>query len=341
MEGTNYSHFVVLSLFMIFLIGLSVEFALFIPWILNQSILLIVLKVVGYNGVGVGMFLNYALAIVTDPGRVRKGWYSHDAPPTEPNVGTDVSIQVSQSIQPPRFCQSCQNYKPPRTHHCKDCRRCVLRMDHHCPWTNNCVGFLNHAHFLRFLIWTSIGCLMVATIIIWRLVEIVLAIEKGTTKVAERLSISELMLLLLPWLFSSLLTPNTVSKQAGEFIATDIEIIVIGMDIVMLMPIASVVWLLTSSHLYWACTNQTTIEVSHRKESNFLVGTRLRGDKNPYDLGFKRNVVQVFGHVWKYWLVPPFPLGRKVTVGDGHSFEFVGSGKVDLLGEIVNEEKML
>lgn len=30
-----------------------------------------------------------------------------------------------------RFCKKCQAYKPPRTHHCRRCGRCILRMDHH------------------------------------------------------------------------------------------------------------------------------------------------------------------------------------------------------------------
>ncbi len=33
-----------------------------------------------------------------------------------------------------RFCSKCGRHKPPRAHHCRLCRRCVLRMDHHCPW---------------------------------------------------------------------------------------------------------------------------------------------------------------------------------------------------------------
>jgi hypothetical protein len=32
----------------------------------------------------------------------------------------------------PRFCKKCSHYKPPRSHHCRVCDRCVLRMDHHC-----------------------------------------------------------------------------------------------------------------------------------------------------------------------------------------------------------------
>lgn len=33
-----------------------------------------------------------------------------------------------------RFCSKCGRHKPPRAHHCRLCKRCVLRMDHHCPW---------------------------------------------------------------------------------------------------------------------------------------------------------------------------------------------------------------
>jgi hypothetical protein len=52
----------------------------------------------------------------------------------------------------PRFCQKCIRPKPPRAHHCRVCKRCVLRMDHHCPWTNNCVGHANHKAFLLCLL---------------------------------------------------------------------------------------------------------------------------------------------------------------------------------------------
>lgn len=41
------------------------------------------------------------------------------------------------------MCGQCQTFKPPMSHHCRICNRCISRMDHHCPWMNNCVGANN------------------------------------------------------------------------------------------------------------------------------------------------------------------------------------------------------
>ncbi|KAK0159222.1 hypothetical protein PV328_010131 [Microctonus aethiopoides] len=55
------------------------------------------------------------------------------------------------------ICKKCIKPKPPRTHHCSICDRCVLKMDHHCPWLNNCVGHYNHRHFLQYMAFTVTG----------------------------------------------------------------------------------------------------------------------------------------------------------------------------------------
>lgn len=52
------------------------------------------------------------------------------------------------------MCSQCQTFKPPMSHHCRICNRCVSRMDHHCPWMNNCVGAANLKHFVLFLLYT-------------------------------------------------------------------------------------------------------------------------------------------------------------------------------------------
>merc|ERR1719266_2556272 len=69
----------------------------------------------------------YWHAYVTHPGKV----------PTDPN-----KIQTISTV-----CKKCIHPKPPRTHHCSVCDKCVLKMDHHCPWINGCIGHFNHRYF--------------------------------------------------------------------------------------------------------------------------------------------------------------------------------------------------
>ena len=58
----------------------------------------------------------------------------------------------------PRVCPKCSTLKPPTSHHCRTCMRCVVKMDHHCPWVNNCVAIFNQKYFLLFLFWTALCC---------------------------------------------------------------------------------------------------------------------------------------------------------------------------------------
>ena len=62
-------------------------------------------------------------------------------------------------------CRKCNGRaKPPRTHHCSICSRCVLKMDHHCPWFNNCIGFYNHRYFFLFCVFLTVDCVYLSSV---------------------------------------------------------------------------------------------------------------------------------------------------------------------------------
>jgi palmitoyltransferase ZDHHC3/7/25 len=79
---------------------------------------------------------------LTDPGSVPAS-----AVPTQQQRLNPLTTKLS-------MCSQCQTFKPPGSHHCRICNRCIAKMDHHCPWMNNCVGAGNLKHFLLFLVYT-------------------------------------------------------------------------------------------------------------------------------------------------------------------------------------------
>lgn len=104
--------------------------------------------------------LSFFSCVLMDPGHVPASYI----PDVEENRRSDEGPDknVSQSRQ----CDKCSMYKPPRAHHCRVCRRCVLKMDHHCPWTNNCVGYRNYKAFFILVLYATIGSIYSTVIII-------------------------------------------------------------------------------------------------------------------------------------------------------------------------------
>lgn len=70
---------------------------------------------------------SHAKTTFTDPGSVPQA-----AVPNE-----QMRREMGTPDQPLSMCSQCQTFKPPFSHHCRICNRCVSRMDHHCPWMNN------------------------------------------------------------------------------------------------------------------------------------------------------------------------------------------------------------
>ena len=96
--------------------------------------------------------LNYFITAIRGPGFVKKKW-------------TELQKLTSSEKQYLQYCKQCNEYKAPRSHHCRRLERCCLKMDHYCPWTGTTIGLYNQAPFIRFLFFVPIGCIWACIII--------------------------------------------------------------------------------------------------------------------------------------------------------------------------------
>lgn len=94
-----------------------------------------------------------------DPGTLKSTMQPHDAVrgQYEMNVPEEFKEELKQVKYAPRFCNFCANWKAPRSHHCRRCKKCIIRMDHHCPFLFNCIGIRNHGNFLLMHTFAFIG----------------------------------------------------------------------------------------------------------------------------------------------------------------------------------------
>ncbi|KAH8104674.1 zf-DHHC-domain-containing protein [Cristinia sonorae] len=99
------------------------------------------------------VFSSLIVILARDPGPVPS---SH-----APDGAADDDLDITQALlsghdddmtSPGKWCRKCWAPKPPRTHHCSSCGRCILKMDHHCAWLGNvCLGHRTYTSFLHFL----------------------------------------------------------------------------------------------------------------------------------------------------------------------------------------------
>ncbi|KAI8139294.1 DHHC palmitoyltransferase-domain-containing protein [Fennellomyces sp. T-0311] len=252
---------------LIALIAYPSQFFLFIPAFQDASSCL---KVLGpLNFLVIMIYWNYYLAVNTDPGIVPVDWPGNDQ-------------RRADGITGPRYCKTCDVFKPPRTHHCRYCRRCVLKMDHHCPWINNCVGYYNYAHFVRFTIYVSVACAYVIALLIWRVRMILNDIQH--------------------FKFDS--EPNTA------------QVVLYVVEFALAFCVLFCVGMLGVYHLYCISRNQSTIEGWERGKVNRLIRRKkIAPVKYPFDIGMYENICAVMGNNPLLWLWP-----QTHVPGDGLTF---------------------
>lgn len=72
-----------------------------------------------YNTICALALASHAKTMFTDPGAV-------------PQCAVPIDAAARQ-METHAMCRICKSFKPPGSHHCRICNRCVSRMDHHCP----------------------------------------------------------------------------------------------------------------------------------------------------------------------------------------------------------------
>jgi len=95
---------------------------------------------------------SHAKTTLTDPGSI---------------PASAVPTEIQRKFEKLSMCSQCQTFKPPLSHHCRICNRCISRMDHHCPWMNNCIGSANMKHFILFLTYTWLCSAMSLALLGW------------------------------------------------------------------------------------------------------------------------------------------------------------------------------
>ncbi|KAL5180120.1 putative protein S-acyltransferase 16 [Glycine soja] len=253
------------------------------PGIMNAAV---------FSALAAACALTYRAAISTDPGRVPatympdvedaespiheikrkvKKWRRNEGEAVKKEqsyvlLGSEVDLYAQIVGGDLRYCQKCSHYKPPRAHHCRVCKRCVLRMDHHCIWINNCVGHANYKVFFIFVLYAVIAC-------IYSLVLLVGSLASDGVQDEEK---------------------NRRSSFRTVYVVSGL----------LLVPLSIALCVLLGWHIYLMLHNKTTIEYHEGVRALWLAEKGGSIYKHPYDLGPYENLTSVLGPNILSWLWP-------------------------------------
>ncbi|KZS92751.1 zf-DHHC-domain-containing protein [Sistotremastrum niveocremeum HHB9708] len=159
-------------------------------------------------------------------------------------------------------CLKCGATKPERTHHCRVCKRCVLKYDHHCPvlliigeGINQCVGLYNERYFVLFMAYLVLGTFFYVTL--------------GYQKIRQAFD------LFYDW-------PH--SMPAAVFVLFYILSVVLFLAVGVMLT-----W-----HLRAAMKGETSVEGHDHDVYKKLAKQRGETFVNSYDLGWRRNLELFF-----------------------------------------------
>lgn len=232
-----------------------------------------------------------------------KGAWTHPGFPPE-----GALIPEAASI-----CRKCIAPKPPRTHHCSVCNRCILKMDHHCPWLNNCVGHFNHRHFFLYMAYVAVGSLYLMVFGVQLAYEEVWLEDEDGPLEGHPVRINDSVIIPVPEMNvnASLEVPpptRSIRKNCILYMAFITSGVFVALGS------------LTLWHARLIGRGETSIEANINKAETKRLALRNKVYVNPYDLGRRRNWRRFLGvrrgRGWVRVLLVPSghpPLGSGLT----------------------------
>ncbi|KAG7379846.1 hypothetical protein PHYPSEUDO_008064 [Phytophthora pseudosyringae] len=191
-----------------------------------------------------------------------------------------------------KFCRTCLVMKPIRSKHCAQCGICIARHDHHCAWINRCVGYGNHRSFVAFLL---LHCIVLG---IYAALAILVLSDATHDLHAERVK-------------------SDGSGSSDSLSAMDVWMEIPSLVKNHLLVIMVLAWalmafvalgMMANQHVNNVEQNLTINEQMNWRRYAYMTQKPAAGSKdekkskksggmsNPFDRGFKRNVVEFFSH---------------------------------------------
>eukprot|EP00758_Cryptobia_borreli_P004943 Tbor_TRINITY_DN4665_c0_g1::TRINITY_DN4665_c0_g1_i1::g.14881::m.14881/K20028/ZDHHC2_15_20; palmitoyltransferase ZDHHC2/15/20 len=215
---------------------------------------------------------SYAATALTDPGIVPRCFHITER-------GSDKISLITTTLT--TKCNPCGVYKPPRTHHCSSCERCVLKYDHHCSAVGTCIGFYNYKPYFLLCVWTTVYS-YVASFSLTRSVFLYITRHLADAS-SEKTQFHKITLRTEAYINS---TPVFGSTEV-IYNEMRLEIVVL---FALLTVVGSLACYLAKVHYYLITSNKSSLE--HMIISEESGGAEV---PSPYDLGEKYNVEEVFG----------------------------------------------
>ncbi|GJP42387.1 hypothetical protein CLOM_g1954 [Closterium sp. NIES-68] len=266
------------------------------------------------------ILFSYMLSIFRDPGSVPAHYVPDAEGDAESNAEagrlTPVLVEVKRKGGEARYCQKCGAFKPARCHHCRICKRCVLRMDHHCVWINNCVGHTNYKAFFLFVLYDVLALTHTVALLIaffissWSADPLPHSSSSlSSTSHLATSSVSASSTAAAVAAAAAAVGGEAYSQPALLLVPSPMTCSVLrALCLLVSLPLLIALLVLLVWHCYLIAINKTTIEhyegVRARLLSPRPVATGQAPPSHPYDLGIIANLTAILGPVALCWLCP-------------------------------------